>query len=132
MDLRAALRQADFADVTFQFPNAKSQHAHRAVLCARSDYFRSMFASGMKVTSAFCRNVYCMLVLGTLHTHRDYYMHVLFNPVFELSNLFTKLVFRAIMYFLFVLKIQRSHHAQLHNCEIISFLEFFNEQATLS
>ena len=46
-DLRTLVNNPSFSDVTFTV-EGKNVHAHRAILMARSDYFRAMFCDGLK------------------------------------------------------------------------------------
>jgi hypothetical protein len=46
-DLRGMVGSAEFSDVTF-LVEEQPIPAHRALLCARSEYFRDMFGSGMR------------------------------------------------------------------------------------
>jgi hypothetical protein len=46
-DLRRALNNAEYSDCTFNI-RGKILHGHKAILTARSSYFKMMFSSGMK------------------------------------------------------------------------------------
>lgn len=50
-DFETIVNDSQFSDVEFLIEN-KTVHAHKAIICARSDYFRAMFGNKMKETFA--------------------------------------------------------------------------------
>jgi len=50
-DLATCINKAEHSDITF-IVQGKPIHAHKVVMCARSEYFRGMFAHGMKEAHA--------------------------------------------------------------------------------
>lgn len=48
-DFEQMVNDDQFSDVQF-LVESKKVHAHKAILCARSDYFRAMFSNQMKET----------------------------------------------------------------------------------
>ncbi len=60
-DFEAMLQDSTFADVIFKVGERETPfHAHRAVLCARSRYFGTLFASGFRETSSHDDGAYCI------------------------------------------------------------------------
>jgi len=60
-DLRALVNDDLFSDVTFEVKGQRI-FGHRALLAARSDYFRAMFCGGLKEASDTNSTQVCQLI----------------------------------------------------------------------